>query len=521
MSGARAVLAAGVCAALLIGALSGCSEDPPPPPPTPVTSAPAPATTPPAASPVPVSTTPTASADGLLPLPSFKACATTTQPELPAKWESAALLQDFFLNALAFGKFVYDESAGAFRFSIADQYGVDLDFLTTTDGQLYLLAGGDEPTSCTLLTNTSPYTVPDRQWLSAQAVCVGEAPILERNQQWWKNPSGQGANWFWYDAGSGKPFRSMYYADAPISTPVPIYEHFTFNYFPDFKEVPSTNLGKILESCRSTAKTATATETWAKPSIEPLFKQSQYPKLHAGTSAKIQSWIPGISDCSSTGALPPAWPDQLQVTAFMTAVSFAPNPFPTRIFYDWTQKSQNTTLYYYPPTQQDYAQTALLLQDTGYIAFVEEGGGISQCQQVLPGPPVPTWKQVDGCECRAQIAPHTALNPSDVSTKVLWCPTDLELKQVFWTWYSDTGTPVVFMQSNSSPTAGTGLNLADYHAWGPGSVAPAGTFDLPAACQGQPQQPGAFPKACNNCHLPLNERGIAAMATKPGVANPH
>jgi len=38
-------------------------------------------------------------------------------------------------------------------------------------------------------------------------------------------------------------------------------------------------------------------------------------------------------------------------------------------------------------------------------------------------------------ERRAQIAPHTVLNPSDVPTKILWCPTDLALRQVFWTWY--------------------------------------------------------------------------------------
>lgn len=489
-------------ATILALTLAGCSGESTPP-------AEGPGETPPAAT----------GDNGLLPLPEFKQCASTERPVLPAKWQATALMQDFFLNALTFGKFVYDESAQAFRFSVADQYGLDLDFLTTTDGKLYLLKGGDMPTSCTLLTNKSPFTVPDRSWLSDQAACVGEAPILERNQRWWKNPSGEGANWFWYDAGNGMPFRSMYYADAPVTTPVPVYEHFTFNYFPEFKEVPSTNLAEILKSCQSTAKTPTATAEYSKPSIEPLLKKSKYPQTDAASFAKIQTWIPGILPCAKD-SLPPAWPDQLQVTAFMTAVSFTPNPFPTRIYYDWTKKSQNTTLYYYPATPKNYAQTALLLQDTGYISFVEEGGHISSCQQVLPGPPVPNWKQVDGCECRAQIAPKTVLNPSDVPTKILWCPTDLALKQVFWTWYSDTGTPVVFMQSNSSPTAGTGLNLADYHAWAPGSVAPAGTFDLPPACQGQPIQPNSFPKACNNCHLPLNERGTAAFAKTAAAKTP-
>ena len=105
-------------------------------------------------------------AEGALPLPEFTPCASTTQPTLPAQWQATALMQDFFLNTLTFGNFVYDESVNAFRFAIADQYGLDVDLLTTTDGKLYELQGdGDMPTSCTLLTNSSPYTVPDRAWL--------------------------------------------------------------------------------------------------------------------------------------------------------------------------------------------------------------------------------------------------------------------------------------------------------------------------------------------------------------------
>lgn len=500
---ARLVLPVGLATML---AFSGCSREPAPPEnagATPETSAAPAASSAPAAK-----AAPAVDKNGLLPLPSFTPCASTQHPVLPAKWEATALMQDFFLNSIWYGKFVYDESAGAFRFSLADRYGIDFDLLVTTDRKLYLLKGGQQPSSCELLTASSPFTVPAREWLSQGAVCVGQAPLLEKNQQWWKNPAGSvGANWFWYNTDNGLPFRSMYYADAKPTTPVPIYEHFTFNYFPEFKSVPATNLAQVLQMCQSTAKTATTTQEFSRPSIEPLIKRkSTYPKADTRMIAQVQNWIPGVSDCSSPSDLPPNWPDKLQVTAFMTAVSFTPNPFPTRIFYDWTSKSQNTTLYYYPPTQQNYAQTAFLLGDTGYITNVAEGGTTTSCQQVLPGPPVPDWKAVDGCECRAQIAPHTVLNPSDVTTKVLWCPTDLKLRQVFWTWYSDTGSPVVFMQSNSSPTAGTGLNLADYHAWAPGSTAPAGTFDLPTACQGQKKVPDAFPKACNNCHLPLNEK---------------
>lgn len=455
---------------------------------------------------------------GLLPLPSFQPCASTTHPILPAKWEATALMEDFFLPSVWFGKFVFDESAGAFRFALADRYGIDYDFLVTTDRKLYLLeGGGDLPKSCRLWTGQSPYTVPAREWLDNQAVCVGQAPILAKDQQWWKNPSGPvGANWFWYDVKTSLPFRSMYYADAKPTNPVPIYEYFTFNYFPSFKPVPATNLAQILKMCQSAGQTPMAVQEFSRPSIEPLVKRkSAYPKTDARLIAQIQSWIPGVSECSSPSALPPPWPDQVQATAFMTAVSFTPNPFPTRIFYDWKQRAQNSTLYYYPQTPANGAQTALLKGDTGYITSVPESGPAWCCQQVLPGPQVPNWKEVDDCQCRAQIAPHTVLNPSDVPTKILWCKTDLAARQVFWTWYSDQGRPVVFMQSNSSPTAGTGLNLADYYEWGPGSVAPPGSFDLPPACQAARKVPDAFPKACNDCHLPLNARGGAPAAAKP------
>src|ERR1700688_175821 len=55
-------------------------------------------------------------AGSLLPLPQFKPCATTSHPLLPAKWEAVALMQDFFLPSFLVGKFVFDESAQAFRF---------------------------------------------------------------------------------------------------------------------------------------------------------------------------------------------------------------------------------------------------------------------------------------------------------------------------------------------------------------------------------------------------------------------
>lgn len=456
-----------------------------------------------------------ADASGLLPLPELTACTSTEHPQLPAKWRATALLQDFVHDQLTFGKFTYDESASAFRFQLANQYGFDLDFLVTEDRKLYQRYQLSQHINvCALVTDDSPLTVPSRDWLDDKAVCVGEGDILDKNVAWWKTPSGAGANWIWYDTASAMPFRTMYFEDQPLTDPVPVYEHFTFDYWPTFEEVESTDLAEMLAECmgsdaepRLEGFDPAAPDAMASMEVAEMAEMAE---LDTEAMALAQSWIPGLDACSPDWQ-PVTWPDQVQGTVMMTAVSFDPNPFPTRLFYDWTQQAQNTSLYYAPPTATDYVQVALLLGDTsgsgpkntGYIRIEDQSGNVSMCQQALPGPQVPNWQQVDGCECRARLAPGTVLNPKTEATNILWCPTDLSADQVFWTWYGDSGTPVVFMQTNSSPTAGTGLNLADYYQWDPGSQAPAGTFDLPAACEGEPKV--TVPTACHNCHLPLNK----------------
>src|SRR5437899_9730318 len=67
----------------------------------------------------------------LLPLPTFTPCASKDHPRLPAKWEAVALMEDFFQTSFTVGRFVFDESATAFRFSLVDPFGVDEDRLVT------------------------------------------------------------------------------------------------------------------------------------------------------------------------------------------------------------------------------------------------------------------------------------------------------------------------------------------------------------------------------------------------------
>lgn len=191
----------------------------------------------------------------------------------------------------------------------------------------------------------------------------------------------------------------------------------------------STNLPEIVAMCARAGETPQPRAVDVTD-IDALVGSHAYPTPDAEKIALVQEWLPELSECAATSDLPPPWPDQTQASVFMTAVNFEYDPFPTRVYYDWGQQAQNTSLYYYdpPPGQEDnYVQVALLTGDTGYIRIEDKQGAITMCEQSLPGPQVPDWNEVDGCECRAQIAPGTVLNPSSEPTKILWCPTDLGL----------------------------------------------------------------------------------------------
>jgi hypothetical protein len=439
-------------------------------------------------------TAPTAPTDGPLPLPELAECSSTTHPILPSKWQATALMQGFVSDSLVLGRLVHDEDANAFRFTLADQEGLGLDLMATRRGELFLLSGGDAlPTRCELVSSSTIFTVPDRDWLD-NSQCVGTAPVLSRTQEWWKTSDELGADWIWFDAASRLPFRTMYYADP--EQPAPIYEHFTFSYFPEFQNLDSTNLEELVELCRGSDPIPGAPSIDVS-TLESMLRARTPVAIDAGWHAGSQGWIPGLGACEADDSLPPPWPEQVEAVTLMTAVADDVDPLPTRVYYDWTQSAQSTSLYSLA-SSDDPTRVALLTGNTGYSYEQHADGTTTTCDQSLPGPQVPNWKTVDGCECRAQIAPHTTLNPTDVPTKVLWCPTDLSAGQVFWTWYSDSGAPIVFMQSNSSPTDGAGLNLADYYGWSPGSTAPEGTFDVPAACEGTPKID--VPMACRNCH---------------------
>ena len=452
------------------------------------------------------------------PLPGFAACASTAQPILPEKWQSGAILQHFSMPDLIVANLHYDETAAAFRFTLAGiEQGIG-DFLLTDSGSLYRLSGPlEQPDQCSLIGSTK-MQLPPRNWVADDGLCVGDAPVIEKNLSWWKTEvpdmSPAGADWFWFDKDNNNlPFRTMFSK--------PTYDYgilglFTFDYFANFQEVSETNLGQLKQLCQSS-------NADNKPS-EPGFDPNSVVNL-LGTDtlrkeerkALINNWIPGLEPTDTS--LPASWPTQVEGTTFMTSVNYCYAPFPTRVYFDWSAQAQNTAMYWnqegaIPSSCSQspafFVQEALLLgkhpvgaSQTGYIYNRDSAGNASACHQVLPGVQMPNWMQVDSCIAKAQLQPGSIFNPTDEVVKIVHCPITkpgAAIPQMFWTWYSVSGKPMVFMQSNSN-TDGTGLNLADYYSWTPGAQAPSGLFDLPTVCEGQPKVD--VPESCHNCHLPL------------------
>jgi hypothetical protein len=106
-----------------------------------------------------------------LPVPTMAACTSKVPPQLPAAWQTGAVLQHFADGELVIGNLVYDAAASALRFSLIGMTGGSADYLLTSGGNLFSLSGGyPTPTKCELVAKTS-LAVPSRSWNNVRRTC--------------------------------------------------------------------------------------------------------------------------------------------------------------------------------------------------------------------------------------------------------------------------------------------------------------------------------------------------------------
>jgi hypothetical protein len=438
---------------------------------------------------------------GAPPLPALKDCPSSAHPVLPAKWTAKALLHPFYdEELLALADLTYDGSVGAIYQTNEWADGTTGSWLITATTTYSVTGPPNAPTQCEAMDDA--FTAPPRDWLDASAKCVGVGPVQGRNAAWWKTRVGSGqappTTWYWYDWAKGTPWRVMF--------ATPVYDRgmlgmFSFINFQQFNAVGETVLPKILQFCRK-----------APRRTGPLRSAADVHAVDAGAARSAAHPIPVPSrpkvDFNCDLSQLPPFASKFSMTTLMSSVAYnVPNPLPTRVEYDWTQKPPSMRTDMYNPGGKTLNAEALLLGGNGYLLAGDT------CQLVLPGIPVPNWQQLD-CACRAVIRNDPEWNQYP-EQRVIEC--GLESDRVFWMWYTPAGVPIVFMETAAPVGEGTSLALADYFQFIRG--AGWGSFKLPANCPSQP--PPIPPKplrvfhhgelsgsdaACHRCHQPIANR---------------
>jgi hypothetical protein len=423
--------------------------------------------------------------------PEFSACRSAAPPTLPLRWRAVGLMAPFHVGQLDVGEFIYDGTLPAMRATIDGLQSGALDLLIT-DTETYLLSGPrGAPTSCTSLGRK--FKLPSRQWLSRQAVCLGEAPIAKVPVQWWKTPGVKGqATWHWLRADTHLPWRSMFVSQTADPA---IIGDYSFTYFSNFVRLPKTNLASLRKFCAARAK----------PNKEPAVSAARTARALIAASAaaakrnsakRIARLIPGLSHkaCSRMPAV--RWPEQFVMSAVITPISFADNPYPSLIYYDWADTKTQLALLWQgiPPA---YRGMLALKHGIGYQPNLSRSGTL-ECKAAYPGIVQPDWATSDGCQCKGVLDRNTALSPN-ATTQIIACPIHWQKGRVMWNWYTSAGKPVLFAEAAAR---GEGAMLADYDKWMPGMKVPRESFNLPGVCRADDMPSGSDARnpSCVACH---------------------
>ncbi|MEQ8860855.1 MAG: hypothetical protein RIC56_19595 [Pseudomonadales bacterium] len=442
------------------------------------------------------------SESALLPLPALSSCGENpVHPELPERWRMQALLHPFHETArLAASDTYFDAGARAIYHSLQWQDGTQGAWLVTEEATYAVTTTAAGPESCVeVSTRLRP---PGRDWLDDSARCAGESRVQGINAQWWKTRVEPEANqqppttWFWFDM-NGRPWRTMF---AKPSFEFGVLGLFSFNLFQQFHAVDETPIPQAIAACKDVPSAPLTIDSGTDLYAHDVAESRRSPDWPAVPQ------ISGLNFECSVDALPEFQPS-FQMTTFMSSVAYQYDPLPTRVFYRYDDDVRSMRTRMYNSGQKviegsDINADALLIGGDGYLVQPQ------QCQQVLPGIPVPNWQTVDDCRCRARVSNDPAWSQFD-DQLVIQCP--LEDERVFWMWYTPAGHPIVFMETGAPVGEGTSLALADYIGYEAPTVVPSGTFDVPNSCEAPTTSgyarvtahSGGGDRNCHRCHEPL------------------
>lgn len=443
--------------------------------------------------------------DSTLQLPKLSPCSSEVRPQLPKQWQCVALLHPFSPPPLDDPK----PDTPFFQLCIArigyiESQLMSIQIVGGSHRTWWYRIWSDHTEVSTDYGDTwklvdMGWTLPSRNWLSDEAICVGKSYINWMEAQmlnWWKQPvktsdgsKPPAATWFWFESEGknvGLPFRLMF--GNPPEVPergdpaqLAFFQNFSFTYFSDFS--------------------------------------ATYPILEAFVPPKIPGFDLYPNDCKKV-----IWNDNFGMTTFMTPVNANFAPLPTRVFYKWkpdgnyqglTDRGQSTLMHYtYNSDIDPKIQTveALLFgiaprnfppppppnSGLGFLYTIYENS-TEECEEIKVGDIVlgqqpPNWAYLGEGIIRASIVNNAQFCPGQTVTitSVIFPPSDKYKQGRFlWTWYSvfpnsdgTHGRPVTFMESASAIGVGTSLALADYFDYQEFTTEiPPSCLQLPAICQ--------------------------------------
>jgi hypothetical protein len=443
--------------------------------------------------------TPAAGVPGLR-YPVLARCSPMSPPLLPQRWRAVALMTPFENEQLDVGEFIYDASLPAMRATVTGLESGAIDLLITDDDTYRLSGSRQLPTACTSLGRV--FRPPTRQWLTAQAQCVGRAPLAATPLEWWSMPSENStSSWYWYRSDTRLPWRTM--RIVPASNPAIIGE-FALTNFTAFERLPHTDLAALRDFCRAQAVQSDIGAATPVNSVRALMKIGDDQASEAERDKTISRLIPGLEYQACASTKPFQWPPRFEMTAIMLSTEFGHGPYPAEIYYDWSGAKTQLTRLHNPGNPSDEATLdGLLKAGVGYHIVRGKGDAV-QCEQAYPGVIRPDWMIHDGCQCRGTIRNNPRFGRNQ-AVQILSCP--VNPSGAFWAWYSSTGRPITFQ--STAPNSG-GLTLADYDRWTPMTDIPAGTLTVPVECKETASSFRLFPnwtdqafkfEVCSGCHL--------------------
>lgn len=431
-------------------------------------------------------------------VPIMAACQPAAPPMLPERWRAVGLLIPQQRVQIDVGDFVYDASLPAMRATVVGLESGAVDLLIT-DKETYRLTGPhDAPTGCTALGQL--YRTPERQWLSPDAVCDGEAPVGPKQTQWWKmrTPEGRSRRQ-WYATDSRLPWRVMF---PQRSSDPAVIGDYAITYFPTFTPLHETKLKGLLDYCVANARKPDSATAAARSARELMALGNDLSE--SARTERTQALIPGISHRACAGLEPPEWPHQFITTGILTPVQFKWTPLPTQLIYDWKRAGTLLGYLYEARTRPPTLEIVSVLRHRIGYSVERLPNRVFACGAKGPGVIRPNWMASAGCDCKAVIARNPQFGPDEVSA-IRACPIKNFGLYPMWTWYAASGRPILFTEPRATST---GLHIADYYRWLPGATIPQEDFALPKQCTYE----GAQAK------LPVAGNGLAAQGAVSCVA---